>query len=115
MATNSLDEIFISDTLSHCIQVFDSKAQFIRKFGIYGTSPNQISHPRGIRVSETGDVLVCDSVNNRIQVYTSEGNLVHTFGANHIEKLSSPSDVAILCNGDVIVSDTNNDRIQIFK
>jgi hypothetical protein len=46
-----------------------------------GSGAGQCDGPRGIAVdSETGELYVADSTNNRINVFDSAGNFIHAFG-----------------------------------
>ncbi len=50
------------------------------QLGTQGTLGGELSHPKGIAVDSTGNVYVADSVNNRIQEYTSSGGFIRSFG-----------------------------------
>jgi DNA-binding beta-propeller fold protein YncE len=47
--------------------------------GSQGTLGGELSHPKGIAVDPAGNVYVADTVNNRIQEYTSAGAFVRAF------------------------------------
>jgi hypothetical protein len=59
--------------------------------------------------------MVCDSDNNRIQVFEPIGKFVGKFGkkANNLGELNFPWSVAGLSNGRVVVSDCGINSIQI--
>ena len=63
------DVVYICDFRNHRVCVFTSEGQFITSFGRVGEGQGEFNYPRGIAVDGNGVVYVCDSYNNRIQVY----------------------------------------------
>ena len=61
--------------------------------------------------------MVCDSGNNRIQVFEMNGKFVGKFGTkgSNVGEFRKPWSVAVLSNGRIVVSDSNNSYIQIFE
>ena len=61
--------------------------------------------------------MVCDSGNNRIQLFQLNGKFVGKFGTkgSNIGEFMNPWSVAVLNNGRIIVSDIYNNYIQIFQ
>ena len=62
------------------------------------------------------EIIVCDSSNNRIQVFGVDGAFVREWGTdgNGDGQFDWPQGVAV--NGDdVIVCDSQNNRVQVFK
>jgi len=64
--------VYVVDSGNHRIQVFDSKGNFLAKWGKYGAGDMEFAWPSyGIAVSQSGDVYVSDTYNNRIKVFRS--------------------------------------------
>ena len=61
--------------------------------------------------------MVCDSGNNRIQLFELNGKFVCKFGTkgSNLGAFSLPQAVAVLSDGRVFVSGCHNHRIQIFE
>ena len=61
--------------------------------------------------------MVCDSGNNRIQVFQLNGKFVGKFGTkgSNLGDFNSPDSLAVLSNGRIVVSDVLNHRIQILE
>jgi len=61
--------------------------------------------------------MVCDSGNNRIQVFELNGKFVGKFGTkgSNLGEFNRPRSVAVLSNGRIVVCDWNNHRIQILE
>ena len=68
-------------------------------------------------MNKSGHLIVCDSGNNRIQVFERNEKFVVKFGTegSNLGKFKSPWSVAVLSNGRIVVSDFSNHRIQIFE
>ncbi|HYL65899.1 MAG TPA: 6-bladed beta-propeller, partial [Nitrosopumilaceae archaeon] len=89
---------------------------FLFKFGSAGTGIGQFNNPDGIAVDSLHRIIVADTNNNRIQVFSSAGNPLFQFGTSGsgIGQFTSPQGVAVDSLGNIYVADTNNNRIQVF-
>jgi len=82
-----------------------------------GIENGQFDFPRGIAVDPRGNVLVADTVNNRIQKFSSTGvflGIIAQSGSAQGE-LKEPSSIAIDQSGHIYVADTGNNRVQKLK
>ena len=61
--------IIVSNSNNHCIKVFSSTGEFIRKVGSRGPAVGQLSSPRGVCVDDHGRIIVCDTDNRRVLRY----------------------------------------------
>ena len=77
-------------------------------FGLWG--------PRGIAVDSLGQVLVADTGNKRVIVYSADGNFISQFGGEGtaIGQFDEPVGLAFDALGNLYVADTWNQRIQVF-
>jgi tripartite motif-containing protein 71 len=109
----------------------------VAEWGTEGTAEGQFKTPIGVATDASGNVYVANSGDRRIDVFTSEGTFVRTWGwgvddgsaalqvctagcesgisGNGVGQFISPFWVAIDAVGDVYVSDINNNRIQKFS
>ena len=70
-------EIFISDGYGNsCVHRFTAEGEYIASFGTPGSSAGQFRVPHSIRVALDGRVYVCDRENNRVQVFTADGEFL---------------------------------------
>jgi len=85
-------------------------------FGSFGNENGKFHFPYGVATDSNGNIFVCDSNNNRIQIFDSEGKFISTFGSkgNGNGQFESPWGITINSKGNIIVSDYGNNRIQIF-
>ncbi|MFL6457504.1 MAG: 6-bladed beta-propeller, partial [Nitrososphaeraceae archaeon] len=84
ISTDSIGNIFVSDSGNNRIQVFSDNGTFIKTWGSIGSGPGQFRHPEGITVDKSGNnniVYVADSGNNRIQVFSDNGTFIKTRGS----------------------------------
>ena len=109
------NEVFVTDSVNHRVQVFDLNGAFLRKWGSYGTGDGQFKNPRGIYIYD-GEVFVTETTNNRIQVFDLNGVFIRKWGSHGTGdgQFVGPYCVQIF-NDEVFVSDSINHRIQVFS
>jgi len=106
-------------------RVLDENGDFLYKINVHKNTPLPIKHARvgergkrdgqfnkvcGVAVYGADMILVCDAGNNRVQVFTQEGQFVQSFGG------FGPSDVVATLYGEVLVLDSWPDnRVQIWR
>jgi DNA-binding beta-propeller fold protein YncE len=86
-------------------------------FGSPGAANGQFNFPQGVAVDASGNIVVADTNNNRIQVFTSAGAHLFSFGSGPGPadgQFNFPQGVAVDASGNIVVADTNNNRIQVF-
>lgn len=82
-----------------------------------GTGDGEFDHPYGIAVDSSGRVYVVDSLNHRIQKFTSTGSLITKWGSygDGDGQFYFPEGIAVDRTGYVYVVESNNARIQKFR
>ena len=89
------------------VQVIPHQYQFLFKFGFHGNGPGQFKNPYDIAVSEkTGTIAVADCGNERIQLFSSDGNYLR-----EIKLKNGCYTVAFTQSGDVIVVVPEDDHM----
>lgn len=91
------------------IDRFSATGTLLGSFGTAGPGIGQFLSARGVAVDPQGDVLVIDSVNNRLQEFSFGGVL-----KSHQSGFSGAVGVAADSRGNVYVADTGNNRIKRF-
>ena len=61
--------IYITDSRNDRVLIYDTNGTQLYAFGTRGSGEGEFNRPTGITVDTSGNVYVCDSVNNRIVVY----------------------------------------------
>ena len=117
VATDNMGHLYVASQYNNCVKKFNMDGSLITQFGTRGSAEGQFNSPSGLVISsKTGQLYVCDSENNRIQVFKND-KFVFSFG-----KLGSdPGDLnwpnCITMNNDetqLFVADTENHRVQVF-
>ncbi|MFT4037245.1 MAG: NHL repeat-containing protein [Thermomicrobiales bacterium] len=82
-----------------------------------GSGPGQFSTPAGLAVTRSGDLLIADYQNARIQRLSPEGRYLTEWGTpgDGPGELSGPLGLALGSSGDVFVTDSANARVQVFS
>ena len=91
------------------IQVFRPDGTFVRQFGSFGTEPGQFQRPSGIAWHD-GKVIVADAVNNRIQKFSDQGDLLGIISSLALG-LNFPYDLGLATNGTFFVIEYGAGRI----
>ena len=115
--------VYVADTWNHRIQKFTPEGEFITAWGGFVSTDGQLGQmgvfwgPRAIAFTQDGNLLVTDTGNKRVQVFTPEGQPVTQFGGAGVEEgyFDEPVGVAVDGEGAIYVADTWNQRIQKFS
>ena len=107
IATNSL--LYV--THNHGVDVLTDDGASMGRIVGCGTLKN----PWDVAVHQ-GEVLVADSGNHRVAVFSQDGKLIRTIGSQGTGpgQLKYPTGVAISPDGELYVSDSNNGRVQVL-
>jgi DNA-binding beta-propeller fold protein YncE len=78
--------------------------------------PGEFNRPEGVALGPVDRLYVADSCNHRIQVFSSDGAWLSSFGrpGGGAGELSYPYDVQVDAEGRVYVCEFGNSRIQVF-
>ena len=81
-----------------------------------GTDAGAFARPAGVAVAPGGRIVVADTGNDRVQVFTPTALHLFSFGSSGSARLNmdSPGGVAVGANGTIVVADTGNDRVQVY-
>src|SRR4051794_27375051 len=157
VAVDAVGNVYVSDINNNRIEEFSSSGTFLRTWGwgvddgsnafqictsscqagIRGSGDGQLWTPQGVAVGSSGNVYVADWSNNRVQVFSSSGAFLRTWGwgvddgSNAFQTCTSscqagtsgagdgqfdgPDTLAIDSSGDVYVADYANHRIDKFS
>jgi peptidylglycine monooxygenase len=74
-------DIYISDGYGNsCVHRFAADGRWLQTWGRPGTGPGEFSTPHAVWVDGADRVLVADRENNRVQVFTREGDYLAEWG-----------------------------------
>ncbi|XP_044740184.1 E3 ubiquitin-protein ligase TRIM71 isoform X2 [Chrysoperla carnea] len=85
-------------------------------FGGEGDQIGKLCRPWGICCDRSGNILIADRSNNRIQVFRPDGTFLFKFGShgNLPGQLDRPAGICCDAYGRIVVVDKDNHRVQIF-
>ncbi len=108
--------LYVADTLSHRIVVFNAEGRQLFEFGQRGIGDGEFNFPSHIFLSD-GRLLVNDNMNFRIQAFDVEGQFLSSFGTHGDGSgaFSQPKGVAADSHGNIYVAGATIDRVQVFS
>jgi len=118
----AVERVYVSEYGDHDrVSVFDAEFRFLFSFGTYGASAEagnvQFDRPQSMQVDRArGRVVVTDSRNHRVGVFTLDGGLVRWIGSPETsgpgrEQLRYPWSVSLMGDGTAVVVEFGNNRL----
>jgi DNA-binding beta-propeller fold protein YncE len=115
--------LYVADVELDQVLVYDADSfKLLRKIGTTGhrhelTTPGDFAKPTGLAVDADGNLYVCDTLNNRIEIFDADGKFVSTFGkaGDGPGYFARPKGVAIDSDGHIWVADGMQDKVQVFN
>ncbi len=110
-------ELLVVDTLSANIVRYALDSRTMKGFfGLPGRQPGHFHYPTNIFTTSDGRFVVSDSLNFRVQVFSSQGLPVKVFGkrGNRPGSFARPRGVAVDSDGNIYVVDALFDVVQMF-
>uniref|UniRef100_A0A6Q2YTA5 Tripartite motif containing 2b n=1 Tax=Esox lucius TaxID=8010 RepID=A0A6Q2YTA5_ESOLU len=89
----------------------------IFRIGTKGRNKGEFTNLQGVAASSTGRILIADSNNQCVQIFSNEGEFKSRFGVRGRSpgQLQRPTGVAVHPNGDIIIADYDNKWVSIFS
>ena len=98
--------VAITDVENHKVLVLDTYLNVDVAFGNYGTFDGQLDTPLGVSFTPRGDLLVADSGNGRLQVFSDAGAHRRTIPARGVENpMRGPRRAVAAEDGTIYVAD----------
>ena len=130
LASDSEGNMYVAEMVNHRVQVLGNDGRFIRMWGkdgiggyeVFGAGYGEFRLPYQVAIDKEGLVWVTDTDNERVQVFTREGQFVRAFGANGANgstgggpgEFHKPYGAASDCKGNIYVTEQENRRVQVF-
>nr|XP_056714389.1 tripartite motif-containing protein 3 isoform X1 [Euleptes europaea] len=91
--------------------------ELIFRVGSRGREKGEFTNLQGISTSSNGRIVVADSNNQCVQVFSNEGQFRLRFGVRGRSpgQLQRPTGVTVDLNGDIIIADYDNRWVSIFS
>uniref|UniRef100_A0A8C4ZU85 Tripartite motif-containing protein 2 n=1 Tax=Gadus morhua TaxID=8049 RepID=A0A8C4ZU85_GADMO len=89
----------------------------IYRIGTKGRNKGEFTNLQGVSASSQGKVLIADSNNQCVQIFSNDGQFKSRFGIRGRTpgQMQRPTGVAVHPNGDIIVADYDNKWVSIFS
>ncbi|XP_029605993.1 tripartite motif-containing protein 2 isoform X2 [Salmo trutta] len=89
----------------------------IFRIGTKGRNKGEFTNLQGVAASSVGKVLIADSNNQCVQIFSNDGLFKSRFGVRGRSpgQLQRPTGVAVHPNGDIIIADYDNKWVSIFS
>ena len=107
------ETFFVSYFWADCVKVFNKEGVFLYNIGSEGSGDGQFNGPVGLAVDTFGRLIVCDSKNNRLQVFTLDGKFVTKIEPQRTGRWW-PWSVAVSNDGRMFVTDVKKHCIHVF-
>uniref|UniRef100_A0A3B4BTH1 Tripartite motif-containing protein 2 n=1 Tax=Pygocentrus nattereri TaxID=42514 RepID=A0A3B4BTH1_PYGNA len=87
------------------------------RIGTKGRNKGEFTNLQGVAASNFGRVLIADSNNQCVQIFSNDGQFKSRFGVRGRSpgQLQRPTGVAVHPNGDIIIADYDNKWVSIFS
>ncbi|XP_054722067.1 E3 ubiquitin-protein ligase TRIM71-like [Uloborus diversus] len=95
---------------------YSQVGKMLFSFGGEGDSDGKLCRPWGVCSDRSGNIIVADRSNNRVQIFSMDGTFKLKFGSpgSRPGQFDRPAGVTTDHLGRIIVADKDNHRIQIF-
>ncbi len=109
------NKLYVSDTLSHQVVVYDDKGKKQFSFGQRKQDKGNFNFPSHLAMAEN-KLYVNDTMNFRVQIFALDGAYINSFGKHGDASgyFSQPKGVGVDSKGHIYVVDAIFHRVQIF-
>jgi DNA-binding beta-propeller fold protein YncE len=117
LVVGPLGDLFVSDGYAgFFVHKFSPKGELIKTWGGPGHEPGQLQWPHCIDVDKHGIVYVCDRENDRIQLFTSDGELINVwtdFANPQNIRIDRENDIIYITEGNILALSRPIDRPKV--
>jgi sugar lactone lactonase YvrE len=130
VSSDAQGNIYVAEMVNQRVQVLRNDGSFLRMWGKggtggydqFGSAFGEFKLPYQTAIDGQGLVWVTDTDNERVQVFTPEGQFVRAFGANGADgtigngpgEFQKPYGAASDCRGNIYITEQENRRVQVF-
>ena len=112
---NKNKKLYICDQSNHRVQILNTDLTFHASFGSKGSANAQFENCLYAAFDSIGNVYITDCDNNRVQVFTPEGEFLREIKATPKGSVKYPYAIAIDSSDNVYVSEADNHCVHIFN
>ena len=113
-AVHHRDKFFVSYPDANRVIAFNNRGEYVHDIGSEGSGDGQLMFPSGLVVDKFDHLIVCDTGNRRLQLFTLDGKFITRISESFFENGGLAS-CAVSNNGHLFVSDIDNNCIYVFN
>ena len=114
IAIDSEGNVYVASH-DHTVWKLNRSGEVIKSVGKWGRNVGEFNNPFGVRY-HNHQVYVCDSDNDRVQVFDSDLNFVRSFGTdNGPGQLKEPRDIDFDTQGNIYVVNYSKHQVLVFS
>ena len=108
--------LYVAETGTHQIVALDLAGREKYRFGGRGDEVGLLNYPTHITVDGKGQLIVTDSLNARVQIFSADGHFLGSFGqpGDTSGTFAKPKGVGVDSEDHIYVADALFDAVQIF-
>ena len=109
------DRLYVADTRSHDIKVFNANGELLRTVGKQGVSPGEFNAPTYLEYFE-GLLYITDMLNARVQIMDIANGNIEVIGKRglYVGNLTRPKGVTTDSEGNIYIVESFYDHVLIF-
>ena len=108
------DKFFVSYVEAHCVKVFNKAGVYLYDIGSEGSGDGQLSKPTGIVIDKFNHLIVCDSGNERLQLFALDGRFFTKIEGQFFDNSGLLTAAAVSNDGHLFVTDYEKNCIYVF-
>ena len=113
-AVHHRDKFFVSYPDANRVIAFNNHGEYVHDIGSEGSGDGQLMFPSGLVVDKFDHLIVCDTGNRRLQLFTLDGKFITRISESFFENGGLAS-CAVSNNGHLFVSDIDNNCVYVFN
>ena len=113
-AVHHRDKFFVSYPDANRVIAFNNRGEYVHDIGSEGSGEGQLMFPSGLVVDKFDHLIVCDTGNRRLQLFTLDGKFITRISESFFENGGLAS-CAVSNNGHLFVSDIDNNCVYVFN
>ena len=113
-AVRHQDKFFVSYPNANRVMAFNNRGEYVHDIGSEGSGDGQLMFPSGLVVDKFDHLIVCDTGNRRLQLFTLDGKFITRISESFFENGVLAS-CAVSNNGHLFVSDIDKNCVYVFN
>jgi hypothetical protein len=115
--TDAYGNAWIAMQSTNKVAEVDSNLTTVFSFGSQGSGPGQLNLPNDVAVSDSGNILVTDDLNSRVQVFKPDGSFLRQFGAagSANSQFNQPRGIDVGLGNTAVIADASNSRVSRWE